>query len=154
MKQIRSACGPPFSACAALRATYAWGVNGWRGGDWAKPEACGSALEVFWRPAVCQKERDGHQARVLVGGNAGHTDDEHVEVVTDVQFFEQGVQQPARPLEAPCAVSQPTKVLEAVIASPVIELEESAIPVGRARARGSSACGSVAHGRHLRDRKS
>jgi hypothetical protein len=81
---------------------------------------------------VSQKERNGDQAWVLAGGKAGHTADEHVEVVADVQFFEQGVQQPARPFETPCAVSQPAKVVEAVIASPVSELEEFVIPVRRA----------------------
>ena len=88
---------------------------------------------------MSQKERNGDQARVLAGGKAGHTADEHVEVVTDVQFFEQGVQQPARPFETACAVSQPTKVFEAVIESPGIELEEFVTPVRRAWARGSSA---------------
>jgi len=44
---------------------------------------------------VSQKQRDGEQPWVLAGGQAGHTADEHVEVVTDVKFFEQGVQQPA-----------------------------------------------------------
>jgi hypothetical protein len=80
----------------------------------------------------------------------GHTADEHVEVFADVKFFEQSVQQPARPIETPCAVSQRAKVFKAVVASPVIELKEFAIPIRGACARGSSAWGSVSHGRHLR----
>jgi hypothetical protein len=49
---------------------------------------------------VSQEQRDGEQPWVLAGGQAGHTADEHVEVVADVEFFEQCVQQPARQREA------------------------------------------------------
>jgi hypothetical protein len=48
---------------------------------------------------VSQEQGDREQAWVLTRGQVGHTPDEHVEVVTDVEFFEQRVQQPARPRE-------------------------------------------------------
>jgi hypothetical protein len=40
---------------------------------------------------VSQQQRDGEQPWVLAGGQAGHTADEHVEVVVDVQFVEQRI---------------------------------------------------------------
>ena len=45
---------------------------------------------------MSQEQRDGEQPWVLAGGLAGHTADEHVEVVADVEFFEQRMQQPSR----------------------------------------------------------
>jgi hypothetical protein len=45
---------------------------------------------------VSQEQRDREQPWVLAGRLAGHTADEHVEVVADVEFFEQRVQQPSR----------------------------------------------------------
>jgi hypothetical protein len=45
---------------------------------------------------VSQEKRDREQPWVLAGGQAGHRTDEHVEVVADVEFFEQRVQQPPR----------------------------------------------------------
>ena len=56
--------------------------------------------EVLRTPAVSQEQRDGEQPWVLAGGLAGHTSDEHVEVVADVEFFEQQVQQSTRQSEA------------------------------------------------------
>jgi hypothetical protein len=49
---------------------------------------------------VSQEQRDREEAWILSRGQAGHTADEHVEVVADVEFFEQRVQQPVRPREA------------------------------------------------------
>ena len=49
---------------------------------------------------MSQEQRDREQPWVLAGGQAGHTADEHVEVVADVEFFEQRVQQPSRQREA------------------------------------------------------
>jgi hypothetical protein len=46
---------------------------------------------------VSQEQRERKQAWVLTRGQVGHTPDEHVEVIADVEFFEQRVQQPARP---------------------------------------------------------
>jgi hypothetical protein len=48
---------------------------------------------------VSQEYRYREQAGIFARGEAGHTPDEHVEVVADVEFFEQRVQQPARPRE-------------------------------------------------------
>jgi hypothetical protein len=48
---------------------------------------------------VSQEQRDREQAWILTRGQVGHTPDEHVEVVADVEFFEQLVQQPGRQRE-------------------------------------------------------
>jgi len=56
----------------------------------------GRSREVLRTPAVSQEQRDREQPWVLAGGLAGHTADEHVEVVADVEFFEQRMQQPSR----------------------------------------------------------
>jgi len=53
---------------------------------------------------VSQEQRNGEQPWVLAGGQTGHRPDEHVEVVTDVKFFEQGVQQLTRQREAARAI--------------------------------------------------
>ena len=84
---------------------------------------------------MSQEQRDGEQPWVLAGGQAGHTADEHVEVVTDVEFFEQGVQQPSRQREAARAFGQRAKVIEAAVSSPVDR-------PGRAPASRSSPVGS------------
>ena len=52
---------------------------------------------------MSQEQRDSEQPWVLAGREAGHTADEHVEVVADVEFFEQCVQQPARQRDTACA---------------------------------------------------
>jgi hypothetical protein len=57
---------------------------------------------------VSQKQRDGDQPGVLAGREAGHTADERVEVVTDVKFFEQRLEQRTTPRESTGAESQRT----------------------------------------------
>jgi hypothetical protein len=52
---------------------------------------------------VSQEQRDREEAWILSRGQAGHTADERVEVVADVEFFEERVHQPARQHEAACA---------------------------------------------------
>ena len=97
---------------------------------------------------MSQKQRDGDQPRVLTGRRVGRTADKRVEVVTDVKFFEQRFEQRTSPREATCAEAQCTQVLDTVVVSPTGEMNESLV---RGRRLGvSSACGSVAHGRHLR----
>jgi hypothetical protein len=99
---------------------------------------------------VSQEQRDREQPWVLAGRQAGHTADEHVEVVADVEFFEQGMQQAPRQRKTVRAFGQGPKVIEAVVASPVVDLNALVRPGRLLWARASSACGSVAHGRHLR----
>jgi len=77
---------------------------------------------------VSQEQRDREQPWVLAGGQAGHTADEHVEVVTDVKFFEQGVQQLTRQREAARAFGQRPKVVEAAVSSPVVDLDTLRCP--------------------------
>ena len=62
-------------------------------------KACRGAREILGTPAVPEEQRDRKQLWILVSGFASHTRDEHVEVIADVEFFEQGLQQPARPRE-------------------------------------------------------
>ncbi|MGE0703969.1 MAG: hypothetical protein AB7F99_04325 [Vicinamibacterales bacterium] len=57
---------------------------------------------------MSHKHRDGDQPRVLAGRRAGRTADKRVEVVTDVKFFEQRLEQRPRPREATGAESQRT----------------------------------------------
>jgi len=99
---------------------------------------------------VSQEQCDREQPWVLAGGRAGHTADEHVEVVTDVKFFEQRLQQPSRQRKTGRAFGQHPKVIETAVSSPVIDLNAFRGPGRLVWARASSACGSVAHGRHLR----
>src|SRR4029079_14424381 len=70
-----------------------------------------------------------------------------VEVVTDVKFFEQRLEQRTTPREATGAESQRTQVFDAVVVSPTSKMNDSLV---RWRRVGVSACGSVAPGRHLR----
>jgi hypothetical protein len=57
---------------------------------------------------VSQKQRDGDQPRVLTGRRVGRTADKRVEVVTDVKFFEQRLEQRPRPRDVTGAESQRT----------------------------------------------
>ena len=77
---------------------------------------------------MSQEQRDCEQAWVLSRGQAGHTADERVEVVTNVEFFEERVQQPARQHEAVRTVGQGTKVIETAVSSPVIDLDPFRCP--------------------------
>jgi hypothetical protein len=77
---------------------------------------------------VSQEQRDREQAWVLTRGQVGHTPNEHVEVLTDVEFFEQRVEQPARPRETAGAFGQCAKVIEAAVSSPVVNLVDGGQP--------------------------
>jgi len=110
----------------------------------------GRPLKVLRTPAVAQQQRDGEQPWVLAGGPVSDTTDEPVEVIAHVEFFQQGVQQAPRPRETARALGQDPKVIEAAVPSPVMNLDALGRPSRSLCARASSACGSVAHGRHLR----
>jgi hypothetical protein len=71
---------------------------------------------------VSQEHGYREQAGILARGEVGHTPDEHVEVVADVEFFEQRVQQPARQRETGRPFGQPAKVVETAVSSPVVNL--------------------------------
>lgn len=85
-------------------------------------EPRGCSRKILRTPAVSQEQRDCEQPWVPAGGLAGDTADEHVEVVADMEFFEQRVQQPARQLEAARAFGQSAKVVEATVSSPVVNV--------------------------------
>ncbi len=69
-----------------------------------------------------QEQRDREQAWVMARGQAGHTADERVEVVADVKFFEQRLQQLARQHKTAHAFRQGAKVIEAAVSSPVVNV--------------------------------
>ena len=46
---------------------------------------------------MSQQQRDGDQPWVLAGGQAGERTDESIEFVGDVEFFEEGGEEPTRP---------------------------------------------------------
>ena len=58
---------------------------------------------------MSQQERDGDQPWVLAGGQAGDGTDEPIELVGDVEFFEEDVEEPTSPGDAVCAVRQFSK---------------------------------------------
>ena len=45
---------------------------------------------------MSQEQRDREQTWILTRAQVGHTPDEHVEFVADMEFFEQRMQLPAR----------------------------------------------------------
>ena len=65
-----------------------------------KPDARTGASEVVERPAVSQQERDNDQPWVLAGGQARGGTDELIELVGDVEFFEENVEEPTSPGDA------------------------------------------------------
>ena len=81
------------------------------------------ARQVVERPAVAQQQRDGDQPWVLADGHAGDRTDESIEFVSDVEFVEEGVDEPTRPQEIVCALRHLLKNSEAVTLSPVSSLD-------------------------------
>ena len=108
------------------------------------------ARQVVERPAVTQQQRDGDQPWVLADGHAGDRTDESIEFVSDVEFVEEGVDEPTRPREIVCVPRHLLKDGEAVTLSPVSSLDALRRPGAWLWFRDSLAGGSVAHGRHLR----
>jgi hypothetical protein len=81
-------------ACAMTVAAIASCCSGvWsERGRARQTEPRGRSREILGTPAVSQEQRDREQPRVLALVQAGHMADERVEVVADVEFFEQRVQ--------------------------------------------------------------
>jgi hypothetical protein len=99
---------------------------------------------------VAQQQRDGDQPWELADGHAGDGTDESIEFVSDVEFVEEGVDEPTRPREIVSALRHLLKDSEAVTLSPVSSLDALGRPGPWLWFRDSSAGRSVAHGRHLR----
>ena len=108
------------------------------------------ARQVVERPAVAQEQCDGDQPWELTGGHTGGGADESIEFVSDVEFVEEGVDEPTRPREIVSALRHLLKDSEAVTLSPVSSLDALRRPGAWLWFRDSLAGGSVAHGRHLR----
>jgi hypothetical protein len=72
---------------------------------------------------VAQQQRDGDQPWVLADGHAGDRTDESIEFVSDVEFVEEGVDEPTRPREIVCVLRHLVKDSEAVTLSPVSSLD-------------------------------
>ena len=69
---------------------------------------------------MAQEQRDGDQPWELAGGQAGDRADESIEFVSDVEFVEQRVDEPARPRETVGTIGEFPKNVEAVVLSPVL----------------------------------
>ena len=72
---------------------------------------------------MAQQQRDGDQPWVLADGHTGDGADESIEFVSDVEFVEEGVDEPTRPREIACAIRHFLKDSEAVPLSPVSSLD-------------------------------
>lgn len=110
----------------AAIASCCWGVWGERGRRQTEPR--GRSQQVLRTPAVPQEQCDREEAWKLPRGQARHTADERVEVVADVEFFEQRTQQRSRQHKAARAFGKRPKVIEAALLSPVIDLGAVARP--------------------------
>ena len=77
---------------------------------------------------MSQEQGDREQPWVLAGWRASYTSDEHVEVVADVEFFDQRMQQPSRQHKVARAFGKRPKVIEAAVLSPVVDLRALARP--------------------------
>jgi hypothetical protein len=72
---------------------------------------------------VAQQQRDGDQPWELADGHAGDGTDESIEFVSDVEFVEEGVDEPTRPREIVSTLRHLLKDSEAVTLSPVSGLD-------------------------------
>ena len=115
-----------------------------------EPESRARARQVDERPAMTQEHRESDQPWVLAGGYAGERTDESIEFVRDVEFVEEGGDEPTRPLHTVGTVREFLKEIVAVVLSEVLDLDALRRPGAGLVGRDSSASGSVAHGRHLR----
>ncbi|HEX5367798.1 MAG TPA: hypothetical protein VFY10_00105 [Dehalococcoidia bacterium] len=72
---------------------------------------------------MAQQQRDGDQPWVLPDGHTGDGADESIEFVSDVEFVEEGVDEPTCPRKIVCALRHLLKDSEAVTLSPVSSLD-------------------------------
>ena len=79
---------------------------------------------------MSHEERDDEQPWVLAGRYVRHRADEPVEVVADVEFLEQGVQQRTRPIETVCPLCESPEIVDPTVASPVMEPADRLVPSG------------------------
>jgi hypothetical protein len=79
---------------------------------------------------VSHEERDDEQPWVLAGRCVRHEADEPVEVVADVKFLEQGVQQRTGPIETVCPLCESPEIVDPIVASPVMEPADRLVPSG------------------------
>jgi len=79
---------------------------------------------------VSHEDRKGEQPWVLAGRGVRHRADEPVEVVADVEFLEQGVQQRTRPIETVWPLCESPEIVDPTVASPVMEPADRLVPSG------------------------
>ncbi len=72
---------------------------------------------------MTQEHRDGDQPWVLAGGHAGERTDESIEFVRDVEFVEEGGDEPTRPLHTVGTVREFLEEVVAVVLSEVLDLD-------------------------------
>jgi hypothetical protein len=99
---------------------------------------------------VAQEQGESDQPWELADGHTGDGADESIEFVSDVEFVEEGVDEPTRPREIVSALCHFSEDGEAMTLSPVSSLDALRRPGAWLWFRDSLAGGSVAHGRHLR----
>ena len=75
---------------------------------------------------MTQDQRRGDQPRELAGGYAGKRTDESIEFVRDVEFVEEGGDEPPCPLQTVGAVRDLLQQVIAVAGSEVLNLDTSA----------------------------
>jgi hypothetical protein len=75
---------------------------------------------------VTQGKRKSDQPRELAGGHSGERSDESIEFVRDVEFVEEGGDEPPRPLQTVGAVRDFLQQVIAVAGSEVLNLDASA----------------------------
>ena len=89
------------------------------------------ARQVAERPAVTQDHRDGDQPWELAGGHTGERTDESIEFVRDVEFVEEGGDEPTRPLHTVGTVREFLEEVVAMVLSEVLDLDALRRPGAR-----------------------
>jgi hypothetical protein len=92
----------------------------------SEPDAPDCVVQVDERPAVTQDQRENDQPWELAGGHSGERADESIEFVRDVEFVEEGGDEPTRPLQTVGAVRDFLQQVIAVAGSEVLNLDASA----------------------------
>lgn len=71
---------------------------------------------------MAQEQGDGDQPWELAGGQTGDGTDESIEFVSDVEFVEESSDEAARPLETVGTIGEFAENVDAVVLSPVLDL--------------------------------
>ena len=72
---------------------------------------------------MTKHHRKGNQPWELAGGHTGDRADESIELVSDVEFVEESVDEAARPPETVGTIGEFAQNVDAVVLSPVLDLD-------------------------------